>query len=244
LFGARLRLAAELLLDDQSEILIYRYKKLAKLTSCKVVACGDVHMHRRGRRALQDTLTAIRLGCTVAAAGDALHASGERCLRSRERLARLYPVDWLRETVRVAADIRFGLDDLEYRYPHELVPPGHTASAWLRQLTESGVRWRWPNGPPDAVRRQIEHELAVIAELGYEGYFLTVHDIVRFARDRGILCQGRGSAANSAVCFCLGITEVDPARTTLLFERFISRERDEPPDIDVDFEHERREEVI
>jgi error-prone DNA polymerase len=136
------------------------------------------------------------------------------------------------------------LDQLRYTYPHELVPDGHTPTSWLRALTEDGIRWRWPDGAPQRARELIEHELALIAELKYESYFLTVHDIVHFARSRGILCQGRGSAANSAVCFALGVTELDPDRMNLLFERFISRERNEPPDIDIDFEHERREEVI
>ncbi|MGA9033952.1 MAG: error-prone DNA polymerase, partial [Sulfuricaulis sp.] len=139
---------------------------------------------------------------------------------------------------------RFSLDELRYEYPEELVPAGETPASHLRKLTEAGLQRRWPAGAPPKVRQQVEHELALIAELRYEPYFLTVHNIVEFARSRGILCQGRGSAANSAVCFCLGITEVDPARIETLFERFVSKERNEPPDIDVDFEHERREEVI
>lgn len=209
-----------------------------------VVACGDVHMHDRARRPLQDVLTAIGHRCTLAAAGWRLFQNGERHLRPRATLARLYRPEWLAESLRIAGCCRFSLDELRYTYPHELVPSGHTPASWLRQLTEDGVRWRWPDGPPLPVRAQIEHELALIAELAYESYFLTVHDIVRFARGRGILCQGRGSAANSAVCFALGITEVDPVRINLLFERFLSRERNEPPDIDIDFEHERREEVL
>jgi len=208
------------------------------------VACGDVHMHRRGRRALQDTLTAIRLGTTVASAGAALYSNGERHLRTRQSLVSLYPRDLLEQTRLLAGLCHFSLDELRYEYPRELVPEGETAASYLRQLTEAGLTWRWPDGVPQAVGEQIEHELQLIGELAYEPYFLTVHDIVSFARRRGILCQGRGSAANSAVCFCLGITEVDPARMSMLFERFISRERDEPPDIDVDFEHQRREEVI
>src|SRR5574337_945562 len=158
--------------------------------------------------------------------------------------AAIYPEALLRESVAIAARCVFSLDQLRYRYPAELVPAGRSASAWLRELTEQGMRWRWPDGVPEKVRAQIEHELVLIEELKYESYFLTVHDIVRFARSRNILCQGRGSAANSAVCFALGITEVDPARMNLLVERFISKERNEPPDIDVDFEHDRREEVI
>ncbi|MCP5153809.1 MAG: error-prone DNA polymerase [Ectothiorhodospiraceae bacterium] len=208
------------------------------------VAVGGARMHARGRRALHDLLGAIRIGCTVAEAGRRLAPSGERHLRSRAALAHLYPATLLAETLVVAERCRFSLDALRYEYPRELVPAGTTATEHLRALTEAGMRARWPDGAPSRVRTLIEHELALIAELGYEAYFLTVHDLVRFARERGILCQGRGSAANSAVCFCLGITEVDPARMEMLFERFISRERNEPPDIDVDFEHERREEVI
>ncbi len=213
-------------------------------TGIPLVASGDVHMHIRGRRALQDLLTAIRLNVTVANAGYALYPNGERHLRRREVLANLYTPQWLDATQTIAAQCRFSLDELRYEYPEDLVPPGQSASDYLRQLTESGIRQHWPQGIPPALRQQIEHELQLISELKYEHFFLTVHDIVHFARRHGILCQGRGSAANSAVCYCLGITAVDPARSNMLFERFISRERDEPPDIDVDFEHQRREEVM
>ncbi|MEJ2346382.1 MAG: error-prone DNA polymerase [Gammaproteobacteria bacterium] len=201
-------------------------------------------MHRRGRRALQDLLTAIRLGTTVKAAGRALLPNGERHLRSRTRLEAVYAREWLNETLRIAGLCRFSLDELRYEYPDDMVPAGETPAGYLRRLTEQGAAQRWPGGAPATVQQLIEHELNVIAELRYEHYFLTVYDIVRFARSRGILCQGRGSAANSAVCYCLGITSVDPSRMQMLFERFVSRERNEPPDIDVDFEHERREEVI
>ena len=216
----------------------------AETLGLPVVASGDVHMHVRRRRALQDVLTATRLRCTVAEAGDRLFPNGERHLRPRDALARLYPPQLLAETLRIAARCRFSLAELRYRYPNEVVPEGHTADSWLRELSERGARQRWPDGVPDTPRRLIEKELALIAELGYASYFLTVHDIVRFAREQGILCQGRGSAANSAVCYALGITEVDPARMDMLFERFVSKERDEPPDIDVDFDSARREEVI
>ncbi len=213
--------------------------------ACRCVAAGDVHYHVRSRKTLQDTLTAIRLNTPLAELGYALASNAEQHLRSRLRLARLYPAELLDETLAVAARCRFSLDELRYEYPEEIVPAGHTPTSWLRALvTEAGVVKRFGGEAPPAVRATIEHELALIAELRYEPYFLTVADIVRFARARGILCQGRGSAANSAVCYCLGITEVDPARTSMLFERFISRERNEPPDIDVDFEHQRREEVI
>ncbi|HIP53497.1 MAG TPA: PHP domain-containing protein, partial [Chromatiales bacterium] len=209
-----------------------------------VAAAGGVWMHASERQALQDTLTAIRLRIPLTEAGFQLEPNAERHLRPRAVLARLYPPALLAETLRIAERCTFSLDELRYEYPDELVPPGLTPAAHLRRLVEAGARRRWPGGVPEKVRGLIEHELALIAELRYEPYFLTVHDIVCFARSRGILCQGRGSAANSAVCFTLGITEVDPARMEMLFERFLSKERNEPPDIDVDFEHHRREEVI
>ncbi len=217
---------------------------LARASGLPAVATGDVHMHRRGRRALQDTLTAIRLRSTLSAAGHALFANGERHLRSRLRLARLYPPELLAETLHIAGRCRFSLDELRYEYPDEVVPAGQTPASFLRHEVGRGLQRRYGGSVPAGVGARVEHELALIGELAYEPYFLTVYDIVNFARGRGILCQGRGSAANSAVCYCLGITEVDPARSQLLFERFISRERGEPPDIDVDFEHERREDVI
>jgi error-prone DNA polymerase len=209
-----------------------------------VVATGDVCMHVRSFKPLQDTMTAIRHGVPVAHCGYLLAPNAEQHLRSRLRLGNLYSRAALDETVRVANLCQFSLDELRYEYPHELVPDGETATSYLRSEAYLGARWRYPEGMPDHVQALLERELALIAEMRYERYFLTVHDIVRFARRKQILCQGRGSAANSAVCFCLGVTEVDPVRGTLLFERFISKERNEPPDIDVDFEHQRREEVI
>jgi error-prone DNA polymerase len=209
-----------------------------------LVASGDVHMHCRERRALQDTVTAIREGLTLDRAGFALYSNGERYLRSRTIIGNIYPAELLAETLRIADAIQFSLDELRYEYPDELVPDGMTPEVYLRQLSVEGMQKRWPDGAPQKVLTLVEHELELIRELQYEPYFLTVYDIVAFARRQDILCQGRGSAANSAVCFCLGITEVDPERMATLVERFISKERDEPPDIDVDFEHERREEVI
>ncbi len=209
-----------------------------------LVACGAVQMHRRERKALHDVLTAIREGLPLAELGSRVLANAERCLRPIARLARLYPPELLLQSVEIAARCTFSLDELRYEYPRELVPDGETAPGWLRRLTFDGLGERYPDGTPGHVLKLIEHELALIADLGYEAYFLTVHDIVHFARSRGILCQGRGSAANSAVCYALGVTEVDPGRMQVLFERFISKERNEPPDIDVDFEHERREEVM
>jgi error-prone DNA polymerase len=244
LFSDRLWLAVELVRDGDDAARLARMTALAEVLGIRAVATGDVHMHVRSRRALQDTLTAIRHRKTVVEARGLLFRNGERHLRRRETLAAIYPDALIRETVTIADRCTFSLESLEYRYPAEIVSDGHTPTSWLRALTEQGLRWRWPDGESSAVRQQIEHELALIAELGYEAYFLTVHDIVRFARSQRILCQGRGSAANSAVCFALGVTEVDPARINTLVERFISRERNEPPDIDIDFEHERREEVI
>ncbi|KZC39898.1 error-prone DNA polymerase [Rhodanobacter sp. FW510-R12] len=209
-----------------------------------LVAAGDVHMATRGQRALQDTVTAIRLGMPVAAAAGELFPNGERHLRTPAELQELYAPELLAETLRIAAHCHLDLGTLGYRHPVDVVPLAQAPATWLRHLVEEGAATRWPAGTPPALGAQIERELALITELGYEAFFLTVHDIVRYARSRGILCQGRGSAANSVVCYALGITEVDPERGHLLFERFLSRERAEPPDIDVDFEHERREEVI
>jgi error-prone DNA polymerase len=243
-FGDRAWSAAELVAGPDDRAHLARLAALARAAGLPLVAAGDVHMHVRARRALQDTLTAIREKCTLAQAGHRLHPNGERHLRPIARLASIYPPELLVETLAVAERCDFCLDSLRYEYPRELAPPGATPASHLRALTEAGLRQRFPGSVPPKVRRLVEHELALIAELQYEAYFLTVHDIVRFAKSRGILCQGRGSAANSAVCYALGITEVDPSRMEMLFERFISRERNEPPDIDVDFEHQRREEVM
>ncbi len=237
-------IALELLMRHDDPDRLQRLQSLAQRLSLPLCASGDVHMHRRYRRSVQDTLTAIRINRPLHQAGYALYPNGERHLRPRHRLAKIYPPELLAATCNIAAQCRFSLDELRYEYPEELVPAGYTAIDWLRSLTLQGMRRRWPDRIPAKIKQLVEHELALVHELGYEPYFLTVYDIVCFARERGILCQGRGSAANSAICYCLGITEVDPARMNLLFERFISRERNEPPDIDVDFEHERREEVI
>ena len=221
-----------------------RLKEISAYSGLPLVAAGDVHMHLRSRRRLQDTLTAIRMGIPVGECGENLFPNGERHLRLRARIAQIYPFDSIVETVKIAERCSFSLEELRYEYPAELVPAGETPASRLRQLVLEGMAWRFPAGAPALVRALVERELALIAELGYEAFFLTVYDVVRFARSRGILCQGRGSAANSAVCYCLRITEVDPESGHVLFERFMSRERNEPPDIDVDFEHERREEVI
>jgi error-prone DNA polymerase len=243
-FGERAWLAAELLARGHDAPLLGRLREVSRDAGLPLVAAGDVHYHLRSRRSLHDTLVATRLARPVKELGFALSPNAEQHLRSRLRLAQLYPPELLEETLEVAAHCSFSLDSLRYEYPQEIVPEGHTPASWLRELAYRGAAGRYPEGLPEPVRTQIEHELALITDLHYEPYFLTVADIVRFARSRGILCQGRGSAANSAVCYCIGITEVDPSRTSVLFERFISRERNEPPDIDVDFEHQRREEVI
>ncbi|WP_295718720.1 error-prone DNA polymerase [uncultured Halovibrio sp.] len=239
-----LRLMAERPLAQNDRQRLRWLKQLSARHGCAVVATGHVLMHRRGRKPLQDLVTAIRLGRPLTEAADQLQGNAEAYLRPRERLARLFPPAWIRETLNLVQECRFGLDELRYEYPGELVPEGHTPTTWLRELVEQGRHWRFPDGVPDTIDRQLSHELELIESLAYEPFFLTIHDIVRFARERGILCQGRGSAANSVVCYCLGITEVDPRQINLLLERFISKERGEPPDIDVDFEHERREEVI
>jgi len=243
-FAERLWLAVHLHCGQDDARHLEQRLHLAASLQLPAVACGDVHMHVRGRRALQDTMTAIRHHVTVAEAGTRLHPNGERHLRSLDALGALYPAPLLEESLNIARRCSFDLGQLRYQYPRELVPEGQDAKSWLRQLTEQGIAERWPKGIETKALEQINKELELISELGYESYFLTVHDIVRFARSRSILCQGRGSAANSAVCFALGITEIDPSRMNMLFERFLSRERNEPPDIDVDFEHERREEVL
>ena len=243
-FTGRCWLGAEQLRKLDDEVLLHRLRQSSALTAVPLVAVGDVHMHLRSRKPLQDVLTATRVGKPLTECGYALAPNAEQRLRSRLALAQLYPQDLMEETLRVAERCQFSLDELSYQYPSEVVPEGETPASYLRRIAYEGAGWRWPAGISAKAHEQIEHELALISELNYEHYFLTVYDIVAFARSQGILCQGRGSAANSVVCYCLGITEVDPARTSVLFERFISKERNEPPDIDVDFEHERREEVI
>jgi len=229
--------------DDAAHLIAVQ--AMARQAGLPLVASGDVHMHVRGRKRLQDALTAVRHKLPLAQCGARLFANAERYLRPLYRLGRIYPAGLLAETLAIAERCNFSLAELRYEYPEEVVPAGETPATYLRRVTyEEAVSRRYPQGIPEPVHKQIEHELQIIADLQYEPYFLTVYDIVRHARSLNILCQGRGSAANSAVCYCLGITEVDPARRVLLFERFISKERNEPPDIDVDFEHQRREEVM
>ena len=221
-----------------------RIQELAAHESLTCVAVGQVEMHKRSRKPLHDVLAAVRLRKPVAQCGYELAMNAEQHLRPRIRLANLYLPALMLETIRIAEMCSFSLDELRYEYPEEIVPVGQTLESYLKEQTWLGAARRYPEGIPEIVSSQLIKELALINELRYEAYFLTVYDLILFARERKILCQGRGSAANSAVCYCLGITEVNPANGNALFERFISRERNEPPDIDVDFEHQRREEVI
>jgi error-prone DNA polymerase len=243
-FPGRAWIAVEFVRGGNDAARLRALRELSKLSELPLVAAGDVHMHMRSRRPLQDVLTAIRLGVSVQTAGEALYPNAERHLRTRARLAQIYPPELMAEAARIAERCDFNLGALKYEYPAELVPEGHTPASYLRELTEQGLKRRFPEGPTQHVRDTVDGELELIAELGYEHFFLTVNDVVDYARSKDILCQGRGSAANSVVCYSLGITEVDPSRSSVLFERFLSRERKEPPDIDVDFEHQRREEVI
>ena len=245
IFGDRAWLAVELYRDSDDDARLAELEALGESLQLPRVASGDVHMHVRRCLPLQHTMTAIRYRMTIAEAGSVLFRNGERHLRRRSMLEQIYPKAMLDESVRIAKRCTFSLkEDLHYQYPKELVPEGYTAMQWLRHLVAKGAAWRWPQGVPEEIQADIEHELKLIEKKEYEAFFLTVDDIVRYARSQGILCQGRGSAANSIVCFALGVTDADPAKVKLLVERFISVERDEPPDIDVDFEHERREEVI
>jgi len=249
IFGERACLAVELHRDGDDAQRYARLLQLAAHLRMAPVAAGDAHMATRRERVLQDTMTAIRHGVPLAEAGVHLFPNGERHLRTRRALGNIYgSMQGGHALLATAADIarrcRFSMSQVQYVYPRELVPDGETPASWLRKLTKRGMREKWPKGAPFKVIRDIAKELALIAEKEYEAFFLTVHDIVRFAKQRKILCQGRGSSANSAVCYVLGITAVDPAESRLLMARFLSRARKEPPDIDVDFEHERREEVM
>jgi len=244
LFGDRLWLGATRLLQPGERAWFRELEALGTRHGIPRLACGDVRMSTRSERALLDVLHSLNENRPLSECGLALAANGERHLRRLDALEKLYPPAWLGETLRVAERCDFSMDRLGYRYPKELAPAPLTPASHLRHLTLEGLTRRYGQDIPDSVRALVARELTLIEEMGVEAFFLTVHDVVRFARSRGILCQGRGSAANSAVCYCLGITEVDPSKQQLLFERFISKERNEPPDIDVDFEHERREEVL
>ena len=243
-FDGHLWLAVELHLAPDDSLWLATLQRAGAALGLPLVAAGDVHMRARSRMPLQDVITAVQRGCSVAECGFALQPNAERHLRQRVRLAGIYPPELLAATLTVAARCTFSLGEIRYQYPLETVPPGMTPAQALAWLAQEGAMGRYPQGVPDWIAAQIRKELALIAHCQYEMYFLTVHDIVRFARSQGILCQGRGSAANSVVCYVLGITAVNPEDSHLLFERFISKERSEPPDIDVDFEHDRREEVI
>ena len=244
LFAERAWIACALVHGPDDAQQLAQLQTVARSCGMALVATGEVHMHIRGRKKLQDALTAVHNKTPLSQCGARLSPNAERYLRPRARLMRTYPAELLLQTREIAQRCFFSLEELRYEYPDEIVPAGETPASYLRRVTLEGAVQRYPAGVPEKVQLLLEHELRLIAELRYEPYFLTVYDIVRFARSRAILCQGRGSAANSAVCYCLGITEVDPERMSVLFERFISRERNEPPDIDVDFEHQRREEVM
>jgi error-prone DNA polymerase len=246
IFADRCYLLAELHYGTNDAERLDQLIRLSKQTRLPLVAAGDVHYHVAQRMVLQHVLTAIRHNTTVEALGDRLLPNAERHLRTLDQIQRVFArvPDAVRRTIEVADRCTFSLDDLRYEYPEELAPADQSPFEYLRQLTWQGARQRYHDQVPDSIKKQLEHELAIIKDLRYEAFFLTVYDIVKFACSQNILCQGRGSAANSSVCFCLGITAVDPLDTDLLFERFVSRERNEPPDIDVDFEHERREEVL
>ncbi|AZZ99056.1 error-prone DNA polymerase [Pseudoalteromonas sp. R3] len=231
-------------LVNQEQRFIAHCEALAVRHQLPITACGGVLMHNSERLRLQQTLTAIRLNLPLEQVKGRLLVNAERALRSREKLSKLFKAPWLAESLRIAKRCHFNLDSLRYQYPAELVPSGKTAMQHLRDLVKSGQKARFPQGVPSEIAEIITKELALIEELDYPYFFLTIHDLVRFARSKAILYQGRGSAANSVVCYCLEITAVDPRQVSVLFERFISKERNEPPDIDVDFEHERREEVI
>ena len=242
----RVRLAASMLYRGRDRARLARLKEIAREAQVPLIAVNDVRFHHPDRRPLADVLTCIREKTTIDRAGRKLSPNAERHLKSPDEMARLFrdAPEAIEETLRLSDELTFSLDELRYEYPDETIEGFANAQDALTHLAYEGAVRRYPSGLPPKVRATVEHELALIAQLQYAPYFLTVHDIVRFARSQKILCQGRGSAANSAVCFCLGISEVDPDRADLLFERFISPERREPPDIDVDFEHERREEVI
>ena len=244
--GDRLSLAAGCVYGPDDVAHLRALHEVGRAFGIPLLATNGVHYHDPARRALQDVLVCVRHGCTIHAAGYRLFPNAERYLKSPEQMHRLF-ADYpqaIRRGLEIAGRCDFSLGSLRYEYPDEIVPSGKTPIQYLAELAWAGATGHYPGGVPEKVRQQIGHELALIERLKFEAYFLTCYDLVTFARSRGILCQGRGSAANSAVCYCIGVTSVDPAKVDLLFERFVSDARDEPPDIDIDFEHERREEVI
>ena len=243
-FGARLWLGLNHQLSGIEQSQLAAWQAFSKHYHIPMVACSDVLMHDKQQKSLQDTLTAIRHNKSVMDLGAALASNAESYLKPIEQLRQLYSQSLIDEAQHIAEQCRFSLSELRYQYPQELVPDNLSPMHYLRQLVDAGAAKRWPTGIPQEAQKLVEKELALIEELHYEYYFLTVYDIVFFARQQDILCQGRGSAANSVVCYCLFITEIEPGQINVLFERFISKERNEPPDIDVDFEHQRREEII
>ena len=244
--GKQLYGLAEVAMEGDDQERLAEYASLSYKTHIPLVAAGDVRYHCRDRQPLHDALAAVRCGRTVESIQEKLLSNGERHLQDIKHIVERFSIlpGAVDRTLEIASRCTFSLDDISYEYPHAVVPAGCTPIDYLSDLASKGARKRYGNKVPEKVAGLLKHELSLVRELGYEAYFLTVFDLVRFARRRGILCQGRGSAANSAICYCLGITSVDPARTNVLFERFVSRERQEAPDIDVDFEHHRREEVL
>ena len=245
-FDDRAYLLCELHRGVDDAMQLASLQELSLSNDVPLVAASDVHYHEAARMLMHDCVTAIRNGATIDQVHEQRFANSQRHLRSLAEIEDLYreAPELIARTVDIADRCNFSLDELRYEYPEEIAPPGMTLIEHLKRLTWEGAQQRWPDGVADKVLETIRHEMRLIEELHYEAYFLTVWDLVRFARKRDILCQGRGSAANSVVCYCLGITNVDPSQTDLLFERFVSRERNEAPDIDVDFEHQRREEVL
>lgn len=243
-FADRLWLMAERFFEPEDELSYQASLNIAAQLSIPLVAANDVHMHSAERKVMLDALVAIRNNQSIESVRQHLFINAERHLRPPEVLQQIYPQALLNNTLEIASRCTFSLDEIAYQYPQDAMPEGEEKTSYLKKLVDQGKKERFPDGTPDRIEALINKELKTIQELEYEHYFITIFDIVRHARSIGILCQGRGSAANSVVCYCLKITEVNPDEVSLLFERFISKERNEPPDIDVDFESQRREEVI
>ncbi|MFT5676312.1 MAG: error-prone DNA polymerase, partial [Paraglaciecola sp.] len=243
-YGERMWIGCQRHLTANEQRYLKHCEYLSQQHQLAITACGGVLMHSVDRLPLQHVLTGIRQGIPVSSLGRKLLSNAERCLRPLDKLAKLFKSQWLTESTKIAQLCSFKMSELKYEYPAELVPSGKTPAQYLRELAIKGMQMRFPEGMPFSIRRIVAKELRLIRELNYEYFFLTIYDIVQFAKQQRILYQGRGSAANSVVCYCLEITAADPRKISVLFERFISKERNEPPDIDVDFEHERREEVI
>ena len=243
-FKNRLWIGISHTLEGNEQIQSHFYQTFSETHQIPIVASQKIVMHNEKRKPLQDCLTAIKNNTSVQALGRTLLSNAQACLKPLHEIEKLYSKTIINETEKINRLCQFTLNEIRYQYPQELVPQQHTPISYLKKLVTEGETQRWPKGTPEFAKKIINKELSLIEALNYEFYFLTVYDIVKFARSKNILCQGRGSAANSVICYCLHITEISPSQINVLFERFISKERDEPPDIDVDFEHQRREEVI